>query len=280
VTFRSIPGVLLCRILLTRGYLRRDERTLKIMGMDPAIYGDKPLTEFEKEFELTKSLQLNAFRVFCSFDFYKVLNELQGLLKSSGLGLIPVIFPQFEHERQVKLWQMTIAELKFWVDQWVPKLGDTVLFWEVFNELYDDADPQKVKELMEYTRSKTKKPVTISFHQDRDSVFDQYINLCDITSRHWYKWATMNPYSDFQNRLKDMASIGKPFILSEFGFWAPQPKEGCQHSYTANLLHIMKEQENPNFLGYIAHCIKDSPYDSWGYFTRDNKPKLATHLFP
>jgi len=273
----------LSRAILCRGYLTKDERQVPIHGVSWHPNGTyQTLEEYASWLPLVEQTGFNVLRIFLTAGMRDRIDDYIELFQASGYKLVPVLFHQYEPGSQARLWTTPVSQLKTWVDYWMPlDDGDQVVFWEVFNELYSNANAEIVQTMMDYVKTKTGKPVTISFHEQREDVFQRFIGLCDIVSRHFYK-VGLNPYNDFKTFIKNLASYGKPYIISEWGYKTPTENDyTCQSCYCANILHLLKDVVDRNFQGYIVHQLKDRILnDFWGIFKLDGTRKPAVAWFP
>jgi len=273
---------------LSKGYLTKDERQLKIHGIESDFKHWESLERYRTGLELANNLGFNYIRFITSrvihqvdpTDFPTVNSRVQNyttLLKTFDLKLIPVLFDW-------DLWETAPRDNDFyrmWIDLWVDNLPDSYVYsWDLFNE---PAGMPELYELIvfanEYLRTRTQRPVTIGFHDVTRANPDKYyteafnnlVNLSDIISYHFYSYKLLiedpefDVYNEFAEKLQWLGSFNKYYLIGELGFSATKDFEQIQKYYMANLLHKMKDEasKNDNFLGYIIWELRDDKDESW-----------------
>jgi len=273
---------------LLKGYSTKDERQLKIHGVQLDFRHWESLKRYKKSLQFANELDFNFLRFFAPraigqtdpADFIKVQSLVQNYtnsLKTYDFKLIPTLF-DFE------FWKAAPKDNEFyemWIDLWVDNLPDSYVYcWDLFNE------PLGMPELYEvivfakeYLHTRTEKPVTIGFHdivradpeKHYEEAFYNLVNLSDIISYHFYSYKLLlqdpefDVYNEFSEKLQWLGSFDKYYMIGEFGFSATRDFEHIQKNYIANLLHLMKDEasRNDNFLGYIICELRNVKDESW-----------------
>lgn len=208
--------------------------------------------------------------------------------------------------------------IDFWVGKFGNNLGYYELTnepWDSQPETYY----QKIIEAHAYLKTKTTVPTCIGFHMNRKQAFDRLYTLPDIIGYHWYppastayqqylnKWftpysvqsqinmminnqnaggmppitQTTDSYQSLVKALNWLDTLGKPYILNEWGFQIANnvsPLENCQKCYCSNVLAVLAQHIRPNFLGWNYYAFRE-PAEWSGILRSDGSQRTVASLF-
>lgn len=208
--------------------------------------------------------------------------------------------------------------IDFWVGKFGNNLNYYELTNEPWDDM-TEGYYQKIIEANAYLKTKTTVPTCIGFHMTRKQAFDRLHTLPDIIGYHWYppaatayqqylnKWftpysvqtqidimisnqnkiglppitQTRDSYTSFANCLNWLDTLGKPYILNEWGFQIAKgvsPLENCQKCYCSNVLSVLNQHSHPNFLGWSYYAFRE-PGDWSGVIRWDGSQRPTASLF-
>lgn len=178
----------------------------------------------------------------------------------------------------------------------------------------------RIREMYAYLKSKTTAKVAIGFHMNRKSSWDELHTLPDIIGYHWYPPASIG-YQQYLDKpfmpisiesyintrisnqngyglpaitqtgdaaasleacLKWLDSVGKPYIINEWGFMlanAKSPLDNCEKCYNSNALLTFNNHNSANFLGWSYYAFREPGGEYSGIVRKDGTQRPTASLF-
>lgn len=293
--FRSIHKVK--EETFCKGYLKRDTKTLDLMGVNFVGNYRDMLKEIRIASETFNTVRFGCSRFFRPFRegedaFTPIIEKMP-----SNVKLVPVLIgrKQIYQVEYRKVLRGHASQLKAWLEYWLQDdFVEKYAYIDVFNEpriLYSvaiDWHKDLTLRALRFCRDRTDRPLAVGFgYSTRRKFVELCEPYCDYMTYHFYS-DRADYKEDFRDSMSFYKKFGKPIVISEFNSrggatrshpeWYSEEEQAC---WLANVLHLIKQSD---VKGYIVHDLHEpeflDPYPPWGVFRKDWTPRLCFDFFP